>query len=317
MIALIKKLKAKGVLGLNGRNADYILPRNPRRLYPLVDDKLRTKRLAAEAGIAVPELYCVVETPHQARDLTKTLAGRTDFVVKPAHGSGGDGILVVTGRKKGGYRLADGSLLEEAALTFHVSNALSGVYSLGGQPDVVLVEYRIRFDPVFEPITHNGAPDIRIIVFMGVPVMAMARLPTRSSEGKANLHQGAIGAGIDMATGRTLRAVYKNDVVDEHPDTGNPVTGVIIPGWDRLLEMAASSFALTGLPYQGIDIVLDRDLGPLVLELNARPGLGIQIANGAGLRHRLSAVEEHLNELDSSDRRVAFAKKNFAAEDDM
>jgi hypothetical protein len=39
-------------------------------------------------------------------------------------------------------------------------------------------------------------------------------------------------------------------------------------------------------------MVLDADLGPLVLELNARPGLAIQIANGRGLRGTLDAIDK-------------------------
>ncbi len=283
MISLIKRLREKGVLGLNARNGTYILPNNPRRLYPLVDDKLLTKKLAVASGVSVPELYAVIETPHQTQELPKILEKYSDFVVKPAHGSGGDGILVVVGRTKKGFRMANGTLTTQDEIAFHINNTLSGVYSLGGQPDVALIEYRVKFDPIFEAITFNGVPDIRIIVFHGIPIMAMARLPTRASAGKANLHQGAIGVGVDMATGRTLTAVYKNDIIDEHPDTGNTVMGVMIPHWKKLLSIAASSFELTKLPYQGIDIVLDRDLGPLVLELNARPGLGIQIANRMGL----------------------------------
>ena len=312
MFTLIKQLKNKGVLGLNARNGAYILPYNPRRLYPLVDDKLRTKQLAATAGVAVPELYGVVATPHQTGEVLKTLENHADFVIKPAHGSGGDGILVVVGKTKTGFRLANGTLISMGEIAFHTNNTLSGIYSLGGQPDVALIEYRVKFDPVFEKITYNGVPDIRIIVFFGIPVMAMVRLPTRTSSGKANLHQGAIGVGVDMAMGTTLKAVYRNDIIEEHPDTWNPVMGVIIPHWSKLLTIAASSFELTGLPYQGIDIVLDRDLGPLVLELNARPGLGIQIANGTGLGKRLEMVRQVHGNLESIEKRVAFAKESFA-----
>ena len=40
--------------------------------------------------------------------------------------------------------------------------------------------------------------------------MAMLRLPTKASGGRANLHQGAIGAGVDLVTGVTHHAVLKN-----------------------------------------------------------------------------------------------------------
>ena len=141
----------------------------------------------------------------------------------------------------------------------------------------------------------------------------MVRLPTRMSDGKANLHRGCIGAGIDIATGRTLTAVWKNGIVTEHPDTGSPVSDVEIPQWQRLLEIAAGAWEMTNLGYQGIDLVLDRDRGPLLLELNARPGLNIQIANREGLAGRLRMIEEHTGRFASPAERVAFARERFAS----
>ncbi len=311
MFRTIRALREKGVLAINKRNADYTLRYNPRRLYPLVDDKYRTKTLAMEHGISVPELYALVEVEGQVSRLSQLIKDRSDFVVKPAHGSGGEGILVVTSRVNDRYRKADGRIITLEELNHHIYSVLSGLYSLGGQPDTALVEYRVRFDPVFEAISYQGVPDIRIIVFLGVPVMAMVRLPTRMSDGKANLHQGAIGAGIDMATGRTRSAVWQDEIVTHHPDTGRPVSGVAIPRWDSLVELAARFSDLTGLGYQGVDIVLDRDLGPLVLELNARPGLNIQIANQAGLLTRLRLVEERAGSLESIQQRIDFAKTRF------
>jgi alpha-L-glutamate ligase-like protein len=187
------------------------------------------------------------------------------------------------------------------------------LFSLGGHSDQALIEYRVQFDPVFAEISYQGVPDVRIIVFLGIPVMAMVRLPTRLSSGKANLHQGAIGTGVDIATGRTLTAVWRNGIVQEHPDTANPVTGVQIPHWDRLLGIAAQAHELTGLGYIGVDLVLDRDKGPLILEINARPGLNIQIANNCGLLPRLQKVEEINPKGMDLEARIAFAKRHFRA----
>jgi alpha-L-glutamate ligase-like protein len=313
MFGLARQLAKIGVLGLNRRNAEYTLRHNPRRLYPLVDDKVTTKQLAQHAGIAVPELYGVAEENYQVRTLPEMLGQYSDFVVKPARGSGGDGILVISGRSRQMYRNANGSLLSREELCYHVSNILSGVYSLGGQPDRALIEYRVRPDPLFEAISYQGVPDIRVIVFLGVPVMSMVRLPTRMSGGRANLHQGALGAGIDITNGITLSAVWRNDIVTEHPDTGNTIMGVKIPNWEALLRLAARCYQITSLGYQGVDIVLDKDKGPLILELNARPGLNIQIANRAGLLLRLRSVEENYKALQGVEERVAFAQEHFGA----
>jgi alpha-L-glutamate ligase-like protein len=143
--------------------------------------------------------------------------------------------------------------------------------------------------------------------------MCMVRLPTRMSDGRANLHQGAVGAGINMATGYTCSAVWRNQNVKEHPDTGYNVTGIQVPYWDRLLDMATRSSDLTGLGYLGVDLVLDRDKGPMLLELNARPGLTIQIANQAGLLSRLQQVDREVDNLPDRLTRIAFAKQHFTS----
>lgn len=307
------RLRRAGVLGLNRRNADFLLRYNPRARYPLVDDKLLTKELAVAAGLAVPQLYGVVEHDGDLRALPARMRALADFVIKPAQGSTGDGIVVVTGRVRAGYRTAGGALIPEDDLVHHVSNALAGLYSLGGHPDRVFLEARVIADPVFEAIAYQGVPDVRIVVFLGVPVMAMVRLPTRLSDGKANLHQGAIGVGIDIRSGVTLSAVFRNEIVTEHPDTGQPVNGVAIPHWQRLLDIAAHSYELTGLGYQAVDLVLDVRHGPMLLELNARPGLAIQIANRAGLLPRLELVERHAAALGDRAARIAFATEHFTA----
>jgi len=308
----IHSLKTKGVLGINRRNAWYSRWHNQRRFYPLVDDKLKTKEIAIRAGLAVPPLYHVVSSEHEIRHLAEKLAPLADFVVKPCRGAGGKGIQVVTGRSHHLYRLADDALIDQSELNYHVANVLSGIYSLGGQRDRVIIEYRVRFDPVFSAISYHGVPDIRIIVFKGVPVMAMVRLPTRMSGGKANLHQGAVGVGVDLATGRTLGGVWRNQSIADHPDTGESIQGVLIPDWRVLLHLAAGCYELTRLGYIGVDLVLDRDKGPMILELNARPGLNIQIANNAGLLPRLIAIDAHTMPFENVAERVVFALEHFS-----
>ncbi|MBV1871077.1 MAG: alpha-L-glutamate ligase-like protein, partial [Gammaproteobacteria bacterium] len=79
-----RQLKERGILGINRRNADFIMRYNPRRLFPLVDDKLKTKELALLHGIAVPDLLGVVEAQHQIKQLKAFLYKLDDFVIKPS-----------------------------------------------------------------------------------------------------------------------------------------------------------------------------------------------------------------------------------------
>ena len=280
-----------------------------------MDDKLTTKGLARVHGVATPELYSVMRFEVETRGLPAIIAAHEEFVVKPASGSGGDGIIVVKGRAGNALRLANRSVMTIEELEYHIHGSLSGIYSLGGQPDKVLIEYCVQFDPVFEKIAFQGVPDIRVIVYKGVPVMGMVRLPTSQSGGKANLHQGAIGAGINLATGRTLTAVHKTQIVTHHPDTMEPVFDVAIPLFDRMLEISARCSDMTGLGYVGVDLVLDRDKGPLLLELNARPGLAIQIANRSGLGERLAKVDAEKAHALPLDERIEFAARYFPAID--
>ncbi|WP_148253988.1 alpha-L-glutamate ligase-like protein [Aidingimonas lacisalsi] len=306
-----RKLSAKGIIGMNRRNIRYIGRYNNRRLYPLVDDKLKTKLLAHEHGITTPALIGTVTTQFDVKHISRIVSGQPGFVIKPAKGSGGKGILVVEHVANDAYVKPSGTRLGRGDLERHVSNILSGLYSLGGSPDVAVVEALINFDESLTEYTYEGVPDIRVIIFQGYPVMAMMRLSTAASDGKANLHQGAVGVGLDIATGTALRGVQFDRSRSDHPDTGHELASLKIPGWDTLLLLAAGCHEMTGLGYLGADMVLDRDHGPMLLELNARPGLAIQMANGEGLRPRLDLIEQQPPHVDAKSR-VSFAQQHFA-----
>jgi alpha-L-glutamate ligase-like protein len=317
MFGIAKDLRAAGVLGLNERNAEFIMRLNPRRFYPRVDDKVITKELAIEAGMAVPELYGIIKNQREVRRFGDIVSQLESFVIKPAQGSGGDGILVVTGRsqrKRDTFRLSSGVLISEPEIEHHLSNIVSGQYSLSGNPDKALIEYCVCFDPIFSEVSYQGVPDIRVIVYRGYPAMAMVRLPTRASDGKANLHQGAVGAGVCLSRGETMTGVLDNDVVDEHPDTGTLISGLPIPEWDFILQSAARGYEVTDLGYLGVDMVIDRDKGPLILEMNARPGLNIQIANGTGLATRVQRIDEIHDAAALPEDRARIARQEFPAE---
>lgn len=305
-------LRRHGILGINARNLDYLFPSNPRRLYRYADSKLETKKIAQVIGVATPEPYGVIRFQNEVRNLPNIIGERKSFVVKPDRGSGGDGIVVISDVTDEGYRKASGSILKSGDLEYHIYNILSGMFSLGGQTDKAIIEYAVQFDSVFDEIAYQGVPDIRVIVYRGVPAMAMLRLPTRASDGKANLHRGGVGVGIDLATGTTLAGIQKDRYIDNHPETGHSLRDRQIPHWQTILEMAAKLGDKTEFGYLGVDIVLDRERGPLLLEINARPGLAIQIANQEGLIPRLEAIDSSLPKLSGIQEKIAFAQETFA-----
>ena len=298
------ELRASGVLSMNARNGIYILPHNPREFYPRVDDKLRTKQICLAHGIPVPETYATIHRNGDIRRLPELIGQHQDFVIKPARGSEGRGIVVVTEHDGQRFITSSGQQTTLADLRYHLSTILSGLYSLAGQPDEALIEQRIVKHTVFEKIAVGGTPDVRIILYRSVPVMAMARLPTRGSRGRANLHQGAVAAAVHLKTGRTFGGVCKNRVIGVHPDTGEVIAGLEVPFWDRLLAAATRLADVLELGYLGIDFVLDATLGPVVLEANARPGLAIQVANRCGLLRRLQFIDAQPPECLTADRRM-------------
>lgn len=307
------KLRRLGMLGMNCRNRDFIGRYNQRHLYPLVDNKLKTKLLATEFGVATPAMRLLVSEQHEIVHIEDALSQMNGFALKPAKGSGGKGIWVITHRDGDQFIKSSGVAITLEDIRRHMSNTLAGLYSLGGVSDQVIVEDLIEFDDCFEGYSFEGVPDIRIIVFRGFPVMSMLRLATHASDGKANLHQGAVGVGLDISTGRCLNAVQYGMPISEHPDTKRLLKEIKVPDWRGMLSLASRCFDMTGLGYIGADLVLDAKRGPELLELNARPGLAIQVANGFGLLPRLRHIESlDLKKFPDADSRVNYVINHFS-----
>ncbi len=286
-------IKNRGILGMNARNLLYIRPNNLTGAKRLADDKLLSKKALKKVGLPVPSLIAKIQSYQDLENFDFGILPPS-FVLKPNFGLGGEGIVVVYGRKKGSENIwikADGGLISENDLRSHISNILDGSFSRTNTPDIAFFEERIKLSKVFKPYSYKGMPDVRVIVYNNVPVMAMLRLATKESGGRANLQLGGIGCGVDMATGRTTLAVQgKSKIIEYIPETRLPLSGIQIPYWNEILEMAIRAQQSTKIGFLGADVALDRDRGPVFLELNARPGLSIQIANMDGLLGRLNRV---------------------------
>ena len=301
-----KRLREKGILSMNERNYNIIAKYNKRRLYPLVDDKVQTKMLANNIDISTPHLIAVINYQHEVKNFLQMVKSHKEFVIKPAHGSGGKGVLVIKSYDENGFVTASGNTLTYNEVYQHISNILSGLFSLGGRDDVAVLEELVHFSDIFSDYSYQGIPDVRVIVYKGYPIMAMMRLATKESGGRANLHQGAVGVGLAVNDGHALCAVSHNKPIEIHPDTGAVLKNLQVPLWREHLLIASKAYDMTGLGYLGADIVLDKERGPMMLELNARPGLAIQIANGAGLKKAIKKVEKYYPENLNAEERVDF-----------
>ena len=303
MLEIFHPHKYKSILGMNRRNQVYVRPHNLRKGKRIADNKLLTKRLFAKNDIATPELFKVVRTKTQLKYFDWNSLPKS-FVIKPNRGSTGSGILVIFGRSKGKLEWikSSGQRISQYDLEIHMQNILEGRFSMGNRNDIVLIEERVANHPFIKPYAYKGIPDIRVIVYNQVPIMSYIRIPTKRSDGKANLNAGGLAVGIDIASGLTTHAIrkkpysfmeYNYDILETTQDFKRnlPLRGIKIPYFDEILEIALKSQQISGLGFMAVDIAIDRDKGPLVFEINARPGPAIQIANMAGLRSRLERVE--------------------------
>lgn len=302
----------KDILGMNARMIEYIVKANSREAIRVANNKLVTKKTLQKNGIPTPRLFSVIRSRAELKNFRWTKLPPS-FVLKPNSSSGGGGIIVIFGRnKKGNWVKADKSEIFAPQLRGHILDILDGNFSKGNVPDTAFFEQRVMIHASLKPYSVKGIPDIRVIVYNQVPVMAMLRLPTEESGGRANLHMGGIGVGIDLATGITTTAVQHRQSVDILPHNRLPIAGIQIPHWDNILLLACRASLACGLNYVGVDIAIDREDGPLILEVNARPGLDIQFANLAPLKSRLQRVEGL--KLKSIEKKIQLAKNLFDGE---
>jgi len=282
------------VMGMNART--YLVNReNPPQAIRLVDNKQETKDVLEAVGVPVPPTIEVLRDRRDLADLDWDNLPDS-WELKPNMGRQGAGLVNIAERDDSGdgtgWRTGSGRPLSRSDLVAHMRRVLDGEFSSGEvEQDWVLLEKLIVSDETLAAMIPQGLPDLRMICYHSEPLLAMLRLPTRASDGRANLHQGALGAAVDLTSGKVTRALFKGKEVSEHPDTRQNLIGVEVPYWNETLDFASRCSDATGLGYLGVDVVIDEDLGPLVLEVNAKPGLQVQNVTGVGLATRLKEVD--------------------------
>jgi alpha-L-glutamate ligase-like protein len=275
------------LFGMNRRNVELVHRENRREHYQLADDKLLAKSVLERSCVPVPETLATCTGLFAVAPTLERLMSLENFVIKPAHGSGGDGIVVVGERLDDrSWRRAGGESVTLAELRKHLADIVFGAFS-NELEDTGFAERRVEPHPVFRELWPDGLCDIRVLVHRCRPFMAMVRVPTQRSGGRANLHSGGLGLAVDLDTGRTTRAQCGSDAISRHPDSGTPLVGIELPAWETTVNAATRAALAVPLGYLGVDVVVSDDAEPLVLEINARPGLEIQNVHGMGLGRAL------------------------------
>lgn len=282
------------VLSINNRNLGYVYPNNKRVHFPMANDKLLCKKILTDVGVSVPETKYSYGYFYELRSLHQDLDELNDFVIKPANGSGGNGIVVITHRVDEKWIAASGREYTLEEIKKHISDIIFGAFS-HDMMDHAIIEERIIQHEMINSICNLGLSDIRVILYKDQPVTAMARIPTSSSDGKANLHQGAIALGIDIKTGVSVHAIKDGESITHHPDSQKNVIGLIMPYWEETISMAIKAAESVPLKYLGVDIAITNS-GVMMIEINARPGIEIQNANDRPMREQL----EYLGYLESN-----------------
>ncbi len=276
-------LNSGPVLSINERNIELVNAMNKPALLDQAADKVGSKSILRAHGVPVADDLAICKSHTQLGDVLATISSLGAFALKPNRGSQGNGIVIVKARDGERFVTPSGRSLTLGDINHHLCEILAGSFSQSGAEDIAFVEPMLMQHSALNQLADMGLSDIRVILHDQQVISAMLRMPTSLSNGKANLHQGAIGLAIDLDSGEVTHASMKGRSIHRHPDTHAPLIGFTLPHWQETLSIARRASQAIPLGYIGVDICVDQQLGPLVLEVNGRPGIEIQNVQKRGL----------------------------------
>lgn len=282
--------KTYGLLWQNARNLKYIKEYNNSFAKHLADSKLRTKDFLEKKSVKVAKTLFTLST-HLTIENFDFWELNPPFVIKPNSGFWWKWIIVIDSISSNGEYISNNKKsYTKKFIINHFKEIVDWFYSLSWKRDKVIIEKKLLIDKEIELLGKYWLPDIRVICFNMVPIMAMMRIPTKNSWWKANLHAGACWVWIDIWSWRLTYTTQFWKLINSAPGIWK-LKDIKLPHWEEILKLAVKAQKVTNIWYLGCDIILDDDLGPCILELNIRPWLELQIANMAPLETRLRKIK--------------------------
>ncbi len=210
----------------------------------------------ANARVAAAEINAIIEASQSLK-----------IFLKPSFGSGGKGILVFE-KKEGKYVNSNNEPLNA---DFFIRELKGAFYFV--QQGLVHSAEMSRIYPnsinTFRIVTEykNGEAKILFAIF-------------RMGQGGKNLDNASSGGlylKVDIDTGMMSDHAlsFSRDIYTTHPDTGFTFKGAQLECWEEIKSfvlLTAKKFRK--LRYIGWDVAFTNE-GPVVIEINKRPGVGI------------------------------------------
>lgn len=333
------------ILWNNARNLLYIKKFNDKKAIRLANNKLETKIFLWERWIPFAKTYWIISNRNELYEFDFSYLPKKTFIIKPNQWSKGNWILIVKNiskeenlkpkeknnflnfiikkrekivpyktiptHKKELYHIWE-KTINDPTFRRYLLDIIDGKFSMNMGWDKVIIEEKLTPGELFKDFCEYGLADIRIIVFNLVPIATMIRVPTKYSNGKANLAQWWLGLGIEICTGKITSMLRKNKVyTHKFPKEFAHFFGKQIPYRKDILFLSSKAQYYVNLGYLALDRVITNE-GPKLLEINARAWLEVQKVTNTPLEKILEKIED-LN-IQDPEKWVEIAKTLFSKE---
>lgn len=265
-------------LGVNEQRY-YLDLLNPLKYFSVARNKYMAHKMLENTGVRTSELYCYyqpearyAENMECAGDFAAVLRilkskGVQSCVIKTTESSHGDNVWVI---KNIDYQENDAVLTRFDGQKLTLSSVLGD--------EALIFESVVRQTEQFSAFNASSVNTVRFMTAL-YPDGSAKVIATFMKIGRAGRCVDNAGGGgnvdvcVDVATGEIRYAIQFDgwrhvQDIDAHPDSGNPLNGVVIDNWESIkAEVIRFQQAFPYCKVAGWDIAIT-DQGPVVIEVN-------------------------------------------------